>query len=94
MINTLKLKARLKEKNLTQEEVANKLGMNPSTFNKKINNEIGETLTIQEVTNLKEILDIPNTDILDIFFVNWLENTQEIERRTMEEKKEIKKYNN
>nr|DAT00252.1 MAG TPA: Regulatory protein-modification, helix-turn-helix, transcriptional regulato, DNA [Caudoviricetes sp.] len=68
MINTLKLKAKLKEKNLTQEEVAIKLGMNPSTFNKKINNEIGETLTIQEATNLKEILEIPSIDILDIFF--------------------------
>lgn len=70
MINTLKLKAKLKEKNLTQEEVAIKLGINPSTFNKKINNEVGETLTIQEATNLKEILGIANNDIIDIFFAN------------------------
>ena len=68
MINTLKLKAKLKEKNLTQEEVANRLGINPSTFNKKINNEIGETLTIQEATNLKNILEITNKDMVDIFF--------------------------
>ena len=70
MINTLKLKAKLKEKNLTQEEVANRLGINPSTFNKKINNEIGETLTIQEATNLKNILEITNNDMVDIFFAN------------------------
>lgn len=70
MINTLKLKAKLKEKNLTQEEVANRLGINPSTFNKKINNEIGETLTIQEATNLKNILEITNKDMVDIFFTN------------------------
>ena len=70
MINTLKLKAKLKEKNLTQEEVANRLGINPSTFNKKINNEIGETLTIQEATNLKNILEITNKDMVDIFFAN------------------------
>ena len=70
MINTLKLKAKLKEKNLTQEEVANRLGIKPSTFNKKINNEIGETLTIQEATNLKNILEITNKDMVDIFFAN------------------------
>ena len=68
MINTLKLKAKLKEKNLTQEEVAIKLGMNPSTFNKKINNEICETLTIKESNKLKEILEINIIYILYIFF--------------------------
>jgi hypothetical protein len=78
MINTLKLKAKLKEKNMTQEELATKIGINASTLNQKINNTIGETLTIEEATKMSEILDISREERMDIFFVNLLEKTQEL----------------
>lgn len=78
MINTLKLKAKLKEKNMTQEELATKIGINASTLNQKINNTIGETLTIEEATKMSEILDISREERIDIFFVDWLEKTQEL----------------
>lgn len=78
MINTLKLKAKLKEKNMTQEELATKLGINASTLNQKINNTIGETLTIEEATKMSEILDISREERMDIFFVDLLEKTQEL----------------
>lgn len=78
MINTLKLKAKLKEKNMTQEELATKIGINASTLNQKINNTIGETLTIEEATKMSEILDISREERMDIFFVGLLEKTQEL----------------
>lgn len=78
MINILKLKAKLKEKNMTQEELATKIGINASTLNQKINNTIGETLTIEEATKMSEILDISREERMDIFFVDLLEKTQEL----------------
>lgn len=78
MINTLKLKAKLKEKNMTQEELATKIGINASTLNQKINNTIGETLTIEEATKMSEILDISREERIDIFFVDRLEKAQEL----------------
>lgn len=78
MINTLKLKAKLKEKNMTQEELATKIGINASTLNQKINNTIGQTLTIEEATKMSEILDISREERMDIFFVDLLEKTQEL----------------
>lgn len=79
MINVLKIKGRIREKNFTQEYLASKLGMSPSTLNYKINNKNGGFLTIEEVDKLKNILEIPNNELSDYFFVNQLEKTQESE---------------
>ncbi len=68
MINILKLKGRLKEKNYTQEEVARLLGVNPATFNKKINDEDGQHLSIKEAEMLKDILEIPTSELKEYFF--------------------------
>lgn len=68
MVNTDKLKARLKEKRMTQEQLAEKLGVHPSTMNAKINNEEGETLTIKQADDIKKILDIPNEEVIEYFF--------------------------
>lgn len=68
MVNVPKLKAKLTEKELTQEKLAYILDMNPSTLNKKINNENGECLSIGEATKLKEILDIKEYEVIPIFF--------------------------
>ncbi|MBR8700280.1 hypothetical protein IX317_000598 [Fusobacterium sp. DD29] len=67
MINVLKLKAKLKEQNLTQEATARLLGINPSTFNKKINDVKGEYMTVEEACKLKEILNISNDEV-DLYF--------------------------
>lgn len=69
MINILKLKGRLKEKNLTQEKMAKLMEIHPSTLNKKLNNETGEHLTIEEVNQIKKILDIPLNEVNLYFFV-------------------------
>lgn len=77
MINVYKLKGRLKELNMTQEDVAKKLEINVSTFNKKINDEKGEYLTIEEASMLKNILKIQLSDINSYFFKEQLEDNQE-----------------
>lgn len=76
MINILKLKARLKEKNLTQEKAAKILNINASTLNKKLNDETGEYLTINEVTKLKDLLGISLSEVNSYFFIDLLEDTQ------------------
>lgn len=68
MINTAKLKAKLKERNMTQEELAKLMGKNPATINAKLNNEIGVTLTIEETSKMKDILQISVSEIVEIFF--------------------------
>jgi transcriptional regulator with XRE-family HTH domain len=77
VINILKLKGRLREKNLTQEQMAKLMKINPSTLNKKLNDEAGETLTIEEACKIKKILEIPVNEVSSYFFVNKLEETQE-----------------
>ena len=51
--------------------------MNPSTFNRKINNENGETMTVKEANELSDILDIPRSQLATIFFAKELAKTQE-----------------
>ena len=68
MINVLKIKGRMKEKNFTQEVLAEKMELNPSTLNYKINGESGEYLTIAEVEKLIDILEIPKSELAFYFF--------------------------
>ena len=71
MINVLKIKGRMREKNLTQELLAEKMKLNPSTLNYKINSKNGEYLTISEVEKLIDILEIPKSE-LSLYFFCWL----------------------
>lgn len=84
MIDSLKLKAKLKECGLTQEETAGKMGMNPATLNRKLNNENGENLTVKEANSLAVILKIPRTELTSYFFKEKLANTQEKRYKTQE----------
>lgn len=59
MINTQKIKAKMTESKITQEQLASKIGINPSTLNRKINNSEG-TLTVKEAKNIADILGIKN----------------------------------
>lgn len=70
MINVLKIKGRMKEKNLTQEALAEKMELNPSTLNYKINSENGEYLSISEVEKLIDILEIPKSELSFYFFID------------------------
>lgn len=76
MVDILKLKAKLVERDITQQELSIKMGINPSTLNKKLNDADGIFLSIKEVTNMCNILNIESQEILSIFFKKQLEDTQ------------------
>lgn len=66
MINSNKLKGKLKEKGLTQKEAAKILHMGQSTFCQKINNK--RTFSLVEAKSLSESLDCSKEEYFDIFF--------------------------
>lgn len=76
MVDILKLKAKLVERDITQQELSIKMGINPSTLNKKLNDAEGIFLSIKEVTNMCNILNIESQEILSIFFKTQLEDNQ------------------
>ena len=66
MVNSLKVKARIMELGLNQEDVSKKLGIDSSTFNLKINNN--RRFYADEVAKLCEILDIKTSKELRDYF--------------------------
>ena len=72
MVNTREIKAQMQRKGMTQVMLAQKLGINPSTLNRKINNEKGDNLTVKEAVEMTEALDFPRNEITDIFFASRL----------------------
>lgn len=69
MTNTSKLKARMVEKGLNQEEIAKKLNLSPATTNYKINNK--RQFTADEFLLLCSILEIENP--MEYFFIENVE---------------------
>lgn len=67
MINENLLKASYVAKGLTQEEVAEKLGITTNTFRYKIKNN---TLDVRQMDVLIELLDIKNP--IEIFFTKQI----------------------
>lgn len=61
-----KLKGIIRELNLTQDDVAQYLGINKSTFNLKINGQV--PFTQDEISLLLDFLKIPDSKIKDYFF--------------------------
>jgi transcriptional regulator with XRE-family HTH domain len=75
MVNVQKLKGRMVEKGLTQEDVATLLNIDRSTFNRKINSSDGQYLTVKEVGELMDILSI--SDPVEYFFAHKLRKSNE-----------------
>lgn len=65
MVNTDKIKQRMTELGLTQNDIAECLGIARPTANQKINNV--RKLDIDEVKKLSELLGIKNAEIWDYF---------------------------
>jgi len=72
MVNTREIKAQMKRAGFTQKELAQHIGMDPSTLNRKINNEEGTVLTVKEANQIAFALDIPRESMTDIFFASQL----------------------
>lgn len=66
MYDYSKLKGRIKEKGLTQEDIANHINKDKSTLSLKLNNQ---SLFVQdEISEIVELLDIPGEEIKQYFF--------------------------
>lgn len=71
-MNFNKVKGRIKEKNMSQKDVAKILNITLQSFNAKLNNK--QQFTLGEVIKLSEILDIE--DPKTFFFTNNILNMQ------------------
>lgn len=61
-----KLKGKIVEKGLTISKVSDIIGVNRSTLYRKLNNN--DKLTINEACKLKSILELSDSEAIDIFF--------------------------
>ncbi len=66
MVNTLKLKAVITERGMTQEQVADALGISAQSLNYKINNKV--EFKVSEVKQLQTILNLTDEEVRLIFF--------------------------
>lgn len=67
MVNTLKLKAAMVEKNKTQGEVAKAIGISEKTFTDRMKKAV---FGYDEITAMVSLLDIK--DPVSIFFPEWV----------------------
>lgn len=80
MVNVMKLKGLIVERGTTQEAVADALGINRSTFYRKMKNN-GD-FTVSEVQKLMTAIPISFEEASEIFFGNIVAKTQLDIRRT------------
>lgn len=73
--NYSKLRGRIKEKYVTQENFAQKMGVSRTTLSQKLNN-INE-FTQQEINKAVELLDLPVEEIPIYFFVIEVQKTEQ-----------------
>lgn len=71
MTNTTKLKAKIVEKGMVQEEIAQALGMTIATFNYKVNNK--REFKASEIKKLSEHLSLTAEEVNTIFFAEEVE---------------------
>lgn len=71
MTNTAKLKAKIVEKGMVQEEIAQALGMTIATFNYKVNNK--REFKASEIKKLSEHLSLTVEEVNTIFFAEEVE---------------------
>ena len=67
MANMLKLKARIVEMNMNVESVAKEIGIDKSTFYRKMQND-GDDFTVSEVKKLSNVLNMDLDVLSNIFF--------------------------
>lgn len=61
-----KLLGRMKERSITQEQLAKEIGKDKSTVNAKLNGK--NAFTTKEIDDICKVLDISNSEIGDYFF--------------------------
>lgn len=68
MYNYSKLLGLMREKNITQESLAEYVGMSEVTLNKKLNNN--SQFKQNEMVSILNVLALPITDVVTIFFTH------------------------
>jgi transcriptional regulator with XRE-family HTH domain len=66
--NYAKLLGRMKERGLTQEQLANEIGKNKGTLGGKLKGRV--PFTTKEIDDICKVLDISNERIVDYFFAD------------------------
>lgn len=66
-MNIPKLKGKMRELNITQENLAKSIGISIATLNRKLQTEQGEAFTVGEAMKIAEILGLDGTEASDIF---------------------------
>lgn len=67
-MNTLKLIQIIKEKGFTVSDVAEGVGINKSTFYRKINSDVNCGFTVKEANKIVDFLNLTKDEANDIFF--------------------------
>lgn len=75
MANTAKLKGLMREKNITQRDLATSLKMDPSTLSRKLNNNA--PFTVDEASEIANILGLDGSHVVGIFFNHNVAKTQQ-----------------
>ncbi len=74
MVNVNKLKGKIVEKGYSATMIADYLGMDKSTFYRKLA-ESGDTFTIKQAEEMSKKLDLSREEVMDIFFtINVAQN--------------------
>jgi len=71
MINVNKLKGKIVENGLKVGELALKIGIDRSTFYRKLKNQ-GDSFTIREVNLICKELKLTKDEAMEIFFTNYV----------------------
>lgn len=66
-MNVQMLKGKIVEKNTTQEAVADSIGVNRTTFYRKMKNK-GNTFTVGEMHKIVEAIPLSKEEAVNIFF--------------------------
>ena len=64
--NMDKLRGKMAENKITQEELAEKIGIDPSTFYRKMKTE-GTSFTVGQMHKIVDVLDLSSTEAAAIF---------------------------
>lgn len=71
MINVNKLKGKIVENGLKVGELALKIGIDRSTFYRKLKNQ-GDSFTVREVNLICKELKLTKDEAMEIFFTNYV----------------------
>lgn len=76
MTNVDKLKGAIKEKRLTPEKVAERIGIDKSTMYRKLSNG-GDEFTIKQADIIAKVLDLSAEEAQAIFFSQYVAKMQQ-----------------